>query len=371
MNWIKILKDILISFSSTLVLILMINVFSIIFQKLYYSSDKYSKIQDVVKSNYAHMDKEDMSILLSNTWNYGWQYEEVLGFREKARKTKFVNVNNLGFRDNISSHHFEESLDDSIWFFGGSTTFGYGVADNETIPAYLEEILAEEVKNLGRGYYYSEQENLLMLQLLKYGYRPRQVIFLDGINERCSVGVYQEQMRVLFDSAQSFYTPYTPIKQYMSDIMKPSLELSAKFLKKIGINPQLVNKNTNKNLHSSNCKKFSRTVPLSKILSYNLHRRKDICNNFRISCITFVQPFAGVHGKHLSLVDLSQEKRKIMEDKFLILRPVFENHNAIFLTAALDSNPNHAYVDDVHYSSKSNFLIADQLANQLTNVNHP
>ena len=80
-----------------------------------------------------------------------------------------------------------------ILTLGGSTTFGYNVSDEHTWPSYLSEILNRrareeklniqvEVLNYGRGFYYPSQETVLLIDLLKNGYRPSLVLFMDGIN---------------------------------------------------------------------------------------------------------------------------------------------------------------------------------------------
>ena len=68
---------------------------------------------------------------------------------------QFVNVTpDLG-RKTISPSDCKRN----IFFYGGSTTFGYNVTDYQTIPSYLGEILIENqksfcVKNYGRGSYF-------------------------------------------------------------------------------------------------------------------------------------------------------------------------------------------------------------------------
>src|SRR5262249_48890167 len=73
--------------------------------------------------------------------------------------------------------------------FGGSTTFGVGVPDAETIPAYLQKEMAARcatpvaVYNFGRLGYFSTQEALLFYRLLSSGERPAVAVFVDGIND--------------------------------------------------------------------------------------------------------------------------------------------------------------------------------------------
>ncbi|MEM6793215.1 MAG: SGNH/GDSL hydrolase family protein [Acidobacteriota bacterium] len=77
-----------------------------------------------------------------------------------------------------------------IWMLGGSTTFGWNVRDEDTLPSQLSAWLAEaggahpEVVNLGQPYYWSVQEGILLHALLARGERPpSHAIFLDGLND--------------------------------------------------------------------------------------------------------------------------------------------------------------------------------------------
>lgn len=80
-----------------------------------------------------------------------------------------------------------------IFALGGSTTFGYNIADEQTWPSYLSAALNEKAKsenlgvqikvtNYGRGFYYPSQETALIIDLLRSGHRPALVLFLDGVN---------------------------------------------------------------------------------------------------------------------------------------------------------------------------------------------
>ncbi|HYC30152.1 MAG TPA: hypothetical protein VEB42_15065, partial [Chitinophagaceae bacterium] len=65
-----------------------------------------------------------------------FEYEPWIEFRNINYKGKFVNVDN-GLRKSVPASFINPSSKDTIdiFFFGGSTTFGFNVADNETIPS--------------------------------------------------------------------------------------------------------------------------------------------------------------------------------------------------------------------------------------------
>jgi hypothetical protein len=76
-----------------------------------------------------------------------------------------------------------------IFMFGGSTLWGWQIADDYTIPSLLARDLASkgigniEVTNFGQLGYVSSQEMIALLLELRSGNIPDLVIFYDGIND--------------------------------------------------------------------------------------------------------------------------------------------------------------------------------------------
>jgi hypothetical protein len=77
-----------------------------------------------------------------------------------------------------------------IWLFGGSTSFGLGVPDDQTIATHLQSALRQalpgldvRVVNHAHVSYYSSQEVALMEWLIRSGQHTDVAVFLDGLNE--------------------------------------------------------------------------------------------------------------------------------------------------------------------------------------------
>ena len=77
-----------------------------------------------------------------------------------------------------------------MFLFGGSTAFGIGLPDDQTIASYLQECSPENhppkrlaVYNFGRSGYFSSQELVLFQQLLNAGFVPQAAVFIDGVND--------------------------------------------------------------------------------------------------------------------------------------------------------------------------------------------
>ena len=115
-------------------------------------------------------------------------YKPFVEFGENERTGEFTIVGKKGNRCNfndINRCEHPTGGKKEIWIFGGSTTFGYGLKNNETISAHLQKILENEFKviNFGSAYYYSSQERILLNNLLTKLDAPYAVVFIDGYND--------------------------------------------------------------------------------------------------------------------------------------------------------------------------------------------
>jgi hypothetical protein len=139
---------------------------------------------------YPERTPDQIALLLDENWGRPLQYEPYTHFTEAPHKGKYVNVSEAGFRLIENQGPWPpERQNLNVFVFGGSTTFGYGVADAETIPSLLQRKLQASsgkrvcVYNFGRGHYYSTQERILFSNLLIAGFVPDVAIFIDGLNE--------------------------------------------------------------------------------------------------------------------------------------------------------------------------------------------
>ena len=318
---------------------------------------RYENLSAETRDNYRHLSATDVVDLLNATYKphgTGWTYESWVGYRESERSSKFINVNRFGIRSNGQPRDDLSVLNGATWFLGGSTTFGYGVTDGETIPAQLETIVGEPVVNLGRGYFYSAQENYLLKHLLTLGYRPRRAVFLDGINERCDIENYQRELGELFTQATFNYA------WNYSEIIKPLLYVRDRLAFR------LAEADHKPNLSGEfSCQDYGATAQLDNVLFANLQERELICTHYGVECVTFVQPFAGVHGIHRDAAALVPSNRELLRRKYFYLEPAWGRAHARFIVDAFDTYDRHAFIDDVHYSADASRVLAARIATEL------
>ncbi|MCA9915685.1 MAG: SGNH/GDSL hydrolase family protein [Anaerolineae bacterium] len=140
---------------------------------------------------YPGWTEDDLSALLGEVWGRRFQCAPFVHFREIPVDGTYLHVDEAGFRWNAEAPPWppvEDAL--TIFVFGGSTTFGYGLPDYQTIPAAMQEALQQtsegqaiHVYNFGQGAYYSALEVTFFQELLRAGHVPDVVIFIDGLND--------------------------------------------------------------------------------------------------------------------------------------------------------------------------------------------
>lgn len=109
---------------------------------------------------------------------------------ERPVHGRFVNIHEAGFRMGREQGPWPpEPRHYNVFLFGGSTAFGYGLVDDDTVASYLQSRLGTaggrpvRVYNFGRCGYYSTQERILFGRLLVAGHAPDAAVFLDGLND--------------------------------------------------------------------------------------------------------------------------------------------------------------------------------------------
>jgi hypothetical protein len=112
------------------------------------------------------------------------QFEPYTNFRVRPMRGRYVNVSEHGYRAGARENVWPPDRESTnIFVFGGSTAFGYGVADAETIPSQLADILDAPVYNFATPNYDSVQERIRLEQLILAGKAPSIAVFIDGFGE--------------------------------------------------------------------------------------------------------------------------------------------------------------------------------------------
>ena len=134
---------------------------------------------------------EQIARLMQESYARPPLYEPFTQFKERPWRGQFVNVDPNGFRHGKQQGPWPpDPRAANVFVFGGSTTFGMGLPDDQTVPSHLQDVLAGRrpgvavhVYNFGAGYYFSTQERVQFEQLLLAGVEPDVAVFVDGLND--------------------------------------------------------------------------------------------------------------------------------------------------------------------------------------------
>jgi len=139
---------------------------------------------------YPGMSRDDRNALLRETWSRPFRFADYTMFRERPFAGKYVNVSPHGFRLVKDQGPWPpDPTNINVFVFGGSTAFGYGVPDDQSVASHLQDVLGARSKgrvcvyNFAAGFYYSTQERILFEKLLNAGHVPQLAIFIDGLND--------------------------------------------------------------------------------------------------------------------------------------------------------------------------------------------
>ncbi len=188
-------KYISITMVSAVILFIVLNVglyaITLFKDAAYYRDQIFLGYKQRLEPLYSNLEKSEISKLLYETWSRPYIYEPYTQFKERPVMGHYVNVSENGFRLIKNQGPWPPNPNNfNVFLFGGSTTFGYGVPDGETIASYLQELCSNQnlrkgifVYNFGRGHYFSSQERILFEKLITSGFVPNLAIFIDGLND--------------------------------------------------------------------------------------------------------------------------------------------------------------------------------------------
>lgn len=342
-------------FLISIILFILINIF-IAYSWQFYNAKNYQKNNPFPEyiNEVFNISLSDQRILHRDTHLMKYYFKSFVGPLPKNFNSKFVNYDTKNGRKTINP----EKCDKNFFLFGGSSTFGWLSTDDETIASHLSRILNQSsdkncVFNYGSPWFYSKQENNLLINLAENNKIPDQAIFIDGINERCGGFTYEKNIR---DQFQEINT------QHRTQIFGAKIPALLNSLPIMQLFDRLINKNIVQFITLNENTKCSDEIYKNNFEN-RLKLRKDICNLFSIKCDSFLQPFGGIHGK----IYPGSDRLKTQFRKYNLFKTI--DSDLIYdISSSLDNDDQkYSYVDDVHYSHNANLLIAKKISEKILN----
>ena len=324
---------------------------------------------EVLKRIYGDKSIEEYRTVLQEQ-SIGQKYYPFVEYIEKARNGKFVTVSEQGTRCHYSD--LEKCIAkggvNEIWIFGGSTTFGYSVKNNETIAAYLSESFPRsKIVNFGTASYYSTIERIRFENLLTELPPPKAAIFIDGLNDFYHYKVPDESnfsasYALIINSEPNFGSFFHDARSYLKKRIK-SFSISRLLEEKFG-SKATIDEHTN----------ISNEQLLKTIARFNRNHEilESIGGKFGITILNVLQPVPlyGIGHKTSSVpTELLNFKDHVNSGAAYreMLKPNGEIKfkNPHMLNLANLGISESMYVDTVHYTPMFNKKIAQEISQKL------
>jgi lysophospholipase L1-like esterase len=269
-------------------------------------------------------------------------YEPWVEFRNADFKGRYVNTKGF-IRKSIPDFVQKQSSDTiTVWFFGGSTMFGFNVADFETIPSQFAKLYHDSSKysaslriiNFGIPYYFSYQEYKLFSLLLEKNQPPDYAVFFNGLND-------------FWSYHNTYYN-----QPYFSDRLSSMMQKNVfEFLPS---EPGNIYRLKDTALSEKQCDTL-----LNNYLK-NLSRIEEHAARKQVTTLFVLQPVP-FYGYRNQLTDpvCTKKQYRFFNYIYPMLEQEFQQkNNYLFLGNLLASAPALPFIDAIHYSPQFNKKIA-------------
>jgi lysophospholipase L1-like esterase len=318
---------------------------------------------------------EDIKSVIKSFENYylfnekSFSYHPETEFVQRPITSENINVRwtdfNLPYRFNPEMDVSGDQTK-SIFCFGGSTTFGSYVRDNETWPAFLGAILKDSINvyNYGCSAWTISQETNALISLLKSGQRPNAVFFMDGFNlgPNFDGSEFSTRIASLFRKMQ--INTFTSDKLLSFDFIKSKIKDS----RPLAFENLLVNDPV-----------FDGYENDSILYEYYINRfiinsriRHLLAKEFNFQLIQVLQPiaFLGYNTEYLpqyiKVKYNPNEYARIKKLYSLVYKGVLSNDSSwVDMKDLCNKYKYPVFIDGCHYSPSFNFAISFELAKYL------
>jgi len=306
------------------------------------------------------------------------QFEPFVGWSRKPFHGETININTKGDRihQNEATGGAISPNVTSVDFFGGSTMWGTGVVDTETIPALFNKISKIPTFNRAETNFTSRQSLERLINLLTFEAETiNSVVFYDGVNDILNlcrsenkVGEhgYTDYIRKLLESegnkspANNFwkYIDFTflrgtknLIKLVMGEIINHSVKTDEYWDQTMNCDNQPQKK---QQIASSLIENWE--------IAHVMAQAKGIKFLGILQPVAFMENSQVAHDLHLNL-GWNNELRKQYQTVYPLIKSMMRERGYDFLldyTDLLNRNQN-IYIDFCHLSKNGNMIIAEQL----------
>lgn len=294
------------------------------------------------------------------------QYKPFIGWSRKPFQGVTTNIDANG--DRIHTNQVSNgNLDKSVYFFGGSTMWGSGVKDQETIPALFNAVSGFPTFNKGERAFTSRQELARFINLIAQNEKIQTAVFYDGANDiavhcRSELNVNEHLMtqkirKLLVANSKNSY------QQFINYLDVAFIQGTRNLVSVLVLKPQ----NYQEKLLVCD-EQQDRAIKVAETMVNNWKIAHDIATARGINFFAILQPVAFIGTpklNHLKEVDVYENYGIDLQYKtvYPLIQKIIKERGYQWIIDYTDifSIDEPVYMDFVHVFANGNQIIAKQL----------
>jgi len=297
------------------------------------------------------------------------EYQSYIGWRMLPYAGKTITVSKEGLR--ITPQHPKVNSNSlEVLFLGGSTTWGVGSDDKNTIPAVFSQKGEGKYKtiNYGDHSYRAYQSFLFFNAQVNKGLKPDIVISYDGVNEKAGfvknhspISHSRESQIKNLVKGQDRNQSEKEMMSFKQNFFGPLMVLISRFKGKSNPDPS-------ENLIPE---KKSDEVAAALLDSWLNSKRLAESNSAKFFCV--LQPNAVIRSPNIKHLKINPERTRVYTHLYSSILKLINSaayyslkDNFIDLRLALDGEEQY-YIDFCHLSPNGNYVITDKLFTEIEN----
>jgi hypothetical protein len=314
---------------------------------------------------------------LPNYANVGWarthfaefdaldaHYVSYIGWRRPPFKGETINIG--GPHAQRASVGTPDKAKPPVYFFGGSTMWGTGADDANTIPSLVTQIGGFRAENYGESAWVAHQSLVLLMQLLQEGHRPGVVVFYDGANEvlhncrgETRLGAHGREARIRDALAATRDENVYGLKY----LLQPLAAVAGVVSGRIALWTRNEARHLRRLFDCSADPDKARAVADRLLQDWEMARKLTEAHGGKF--IGILQPIAHFSATRKDHIRLAAIQRQQYEAVYPLIRARMAGRPGLYdLTTVLDRDE-YIYIDFCHVSPNGNRLIAQKIVDLL------
>ena len=250
----------------------------------------------------------------------------------------------------------------SVYFFGGSTMWGTGVDDANTIPSLVAQLGGFRSMNFAETAYTAHQSLVLLIQLLQEGHRPDVVVFYDGVNDvahKCRSELTPTS-HAREEAIRSALAAKKPEKVYgLQYMVGPLMALANVVSKRLSV--WFRSRQTHFACHSD----AARARQIAENLLQDWHVARVLTELYNGKFIGILQPVAYYSDTKLDHIRLSGIRKQQFQAVYPLIKQRMAGQPGLLDFAGVLDRQEYIYIDFCHLSPNGNRYIAEKVVEAL------